>query len=415
MSDTHPSWLKSMQNGTIGEARSKAFLLDRFWVLERSVDIDGADFIIQRRLTKRNLLDPNAPKLGIIQVKFFGTANTTHHVHRHYVLNEDGEIRTEFFVLCHVGNEEHAQMYLISGEDLSKFPVGEHDGQGKFRLGFQNACSNAFLVTDKKRALDRIERQLEHADFISNRRFMSWVMSSVRLDASPISPIYQELIDNSYGNLRDTFSSIKKDVQNAAFKVAEVLDRLNDISRESDPLVVEEIIDELSCDHKRGTGEWSIALPRLDDEEFYQACREHKRVFDALKGAYLLEFFLDARKSLIQHLSEYAADRLLSGFPNPVDFELIYNPNDFSDLKICPLEHAYAPVRQAPADDPYAFYRSFQVLTSRPGNIICAWNVSNMPKVLPERTTLLPLLRREVENFVTGECMDEIFKLKFGK
>jgi hypothetical protein len=39
----HPPWLKAMQNGAIGEARSWAFLLDRFGVLERSVDIDGTD------------------------------------------------------------------------------------------------------------------------------------------------------------------------------------------------------------------------------------------------------------------------------------------------------------------------------------------------------------------------------------
>jgi hypothetical protein len=28
-----------MENGTIGEARTRSILLDRFWVLERSVDI----------------------------------------------------------------------------------------------------------------------------------------------------------------------------------------------------------------------------------------------------------------------------------------------------------------------------------------------------------------------------------------
>ena len=72
MSTDHPAWLKAMQNGSIGEARSKAFLIDRFWLLERSVDIDGADFIIQRRLTKKNLLDKEAPRLGVVQAKFFG-------------------------------------------------------------------------------------------------------------------------------------------------------------------------------------------------------------------------------------------------------------------------------------------------------------------------------------------------------
>lgn len=36
-----------MENGTVGEARTRSFLIDRFWVLlERSVDTDGADFLI---------------------------------------------------------------------------------------------------------------------------------------------------------------------------------------------------------------------------------------------------------------------------------------------------------------------------------------------------------------------------------
>ena len=72
------NWLKIMQNGTIGEARAKAFLIDRFWILERSVDIDGADFIIQRRITKSNILDRNPPRFGVVQVKFFDSEMTKH-------------------------------------------------------------------------------------------------------------------------------------------------------------------------------------------------------------------------------------------------------------------------------------------------------------------------------------------------
>src|SRR6478752_684691 len=97
-----PVWLKASQNGSLGEARARAFLLNRFWVLERSVDFQGADLFIQRRITGRNLLDREAPRLGVVQVKFFGTTATSHFVHKEYVL-DDGEPRTEFFVLCHSG------------------------------------------------------------------------------------------------------------------------------------------------------------------------------------------------------------------------------------------------------------------------------------------------------------------------
>jgi hypothetical protein len=61
---TIPAWLNRIDHGAIGEARSKAFLMDRFWILERSVDIDGADLIIQRKITGSNLLDKEPPRLG---------------------------------------------------------------------------------------------------------------------------------------------------------------------------------------------------------------------------------------------------------------------------------------------------------------------------------------------------------------
>ena len=97
----HPPWLKAMQNSAIEEARAKAFLLDRFWVLERSADIDGVDFIILRRITGKNILDRQALRFGVVQVKFFGTITTTHYVHKECVVDENGEPRDKFFPLAH--------------------------------------------------------------------------------------------------------------------------------------------------------------------------------------------------------------------------------------------------------------------------------------------------------------------------
>ncbi len=61
-------WEKRVDNGTIGEVRTKELIIDRFWVLERSIDRDGADFLIQRKLTSISSIDP--PRFGIIQSKF---------------------------------------------------------------------------------------------------------------------------------------------------------------------------------------------------------------------------------------------------------------------------------------------------------------------------------------------------------
>jgi hypothetical protein len=85
-----------MQNGSLGEARAKAFLMDRFWILERSVDIEGADLIIQRRLTDRNLLDRRPPNLGFVQVKFFESEKTAHYIPTEYIRDKDGKAREDF-------------------------------------------------------------------------------------------------------------------------------------------------------------------------------------------------------------------------------------------------------------------------------------------------------------------------------
>lgn len=117
--EQHPTWLKANQNGVIGETRAKLFLLDRFWVLERSVDIEGADFIIQRRITSKNLLDRQAPRLGVVQVNFFfGTTKTQHFVHKEYAIVENDNPMGEFFVLCFAGNEECPRSFLLSAIDL---------------------------------------------------------------------------------------------------------------------------------------------------------------------------------------------------------------------------------------------------------------------------------------------------------
>jgi hypothetical protein len=134
-SNQYPAWMKAMQNGAIGEARAKAFLLDRFWVLERSIDIDGADFIIQRRINSKNLLDREAPRLGVVQVKYFGTPSTQHFIHREYVIDENNDPRNEFFLLCFMGDEESARSFLILAKDIVEyFPKTSKNGNDGFSV-----------------------------------------------------------------------------------------------------------------------------------------------------------------------------------------------------------------------------------------------------------------------------------------
>ena len=116
----NPAWLKRMENGTIGETRTKAFLLDRFWVLERSVDIEGADFLIQQRILRENLYDRSPPRFGIVQVKYYESAATTQYVPIEYFYDQEkNRIRNEFFLIVHTGKEDNWNMFYISAEELN--------------------------------------------------------------------------------------------------------------------------------------------------------------------------------------------------------------------------------------------------------------------------------------------------------
>ena len=183
-----PAWLKAMQNGVIGEARTKSFLLDRFWILERSVDIQGADFLIQRRITSKNILDREPPRFGVVQVKFYESQNTTHHIFKEYVLDESGIPREEFFLLCHTGYEDNPKIYFMTAKMISQdLKMVEKNDTMQYRLyGSDIIGTDKYLVKSNKNTLDRIENQLGLADFTKNRKYISWQLPSSSFDINSI-------------------------------------------------------------------------------------------------------------------------------------------------------------------------------------------------------------------------------------
>ncbi len=121
-----PDGVKRNQNGSIGEARTKALLMDRFWILERSVDIHGADFIIQRKLHSHNLLSETPTRFGIVQSKCSQNYKTQHLLHKRYVLNNNEEPHLEFFLIVNIGIEDEQHMGLLSATAICNgFDVDE--------------------------------------------------------------------------------------------------------------------------------------------------------------------------------------------------------------------------------------------------------------------------------------------------
>src|SRR5690348_709614 len=111
--DDRPHWLLSAEHGVLGEARARALLLERFWVLDRSVDVRGADLLIQRRY----LLDRKAQILGRIQAKFVQDGRTSMRIPRRDIVDEDGTAQ-DYFLLIFTGFGKESRSFLISANEL---------------------------------------------------------------------------------------------------------------------------------------------------------------------------------------------------------------------------------------------------------------------------------------------------------
>lgn len=325
MEDNFPAWLKAIQNGSIGEARTRSFLLDRFWVLERSVDIEGADFIIQRRITSVNLLDKSPPRFGIVQAKFFASPKTTHDIHLEYLSEKDGTARKEFFLICHTGSEEDARSFLLTADDLVTDFVKVN---GQVRVPASTLLASAqYEIKSKKYALDRMERALAFADFTKNRTFLSMFLPNARLDKNNIDPIYLEPIDNWWGDIPEGFFGIKQKIQTALLEIEYLHHELVTILESSDPEKALSMAEDIYHSLRSGYG-LCIRLPEdMYNEDLHRVVLQHKKQVLTLKSCGLLDTFLSLTPMLKRMIAIDLAKHM------PLDKQMIYCVNIQYDPK----------------------------------------------------------------------------------
>ncbi len=324
-----PPWLKAMQNGSIGEARTRAFLIDRFWILERSVDINGADFVIQRRMTSKNLLDQRAPCFGVVQAKFFASKETTHYIPQDYITDADGELRKEFFLLCHTGSEELAKSYLLTAEDMiSDFELVE----SKIRIpGRKLLTSSKYEITHAGLSLERMERALRLADFRRNRSFVRWFLPSAELEQD-IEIIYQEPIDNWWGDIPEGFSEMKKEAQKSIDDLEDVHQQLLEIVQQSDPekaLPIAEILNH----NLQGRHGLSVSISDdLYNEDLHYAVLHHKEKVTELKNYGLLDPYITMKSNLLRAIVEDLAPKMPINQDMVHRIEIRYDPKTFRNI-----------------------------------------------------------------------------------
>lgn len=104
--------IKQQENGNKGEIRTQNILLKKLWVLKRSVDVEGADFLVQLPADSiEELRDRYIEAFGLVQAKFFEGKNQVR-ISRTYV-EERGKPRPSFFAILHTDT--------LDGEPVSYF------------------------------------------------------------------------------------------------------------------------------------------------------------------------------------------------------------------------------------------------------------------------------------------------------
>lgn len=265
-----------MQNGSIGEARARAFLINRFWVLERSVDIHGADFLIQRRLTERVSLDRQ--RLGIVQVKHVQDGNTPISIPDRYVVDEEGHPRGEFFLLVSTGVEDSEEMYLLTAEHIVtdlKFRNGSYYGQASRIVNSRNR-----RIASRTLTLNAIEQSMRLVSVADNRRF---VMEHGFVQAEP-DQIDTDLLDpliDWYGEVPTRFFEAKKEAEDMLMEAIDLQDALGRMILTSDPLEFSEIYDSAISDYADMRGQVMLgrqgSLLNEDLRQVSQQIRDYRK------------------------------------------------------------------------------------------------------------------------------------------
>lgn len=165
---------KREENVEKGETLTQSILLSRFWVLKRSADIDGADFLVQRQcddLVELRLRAREIQILGIVQAKYFEKSNQVN-VQKAYVLDND-QPRKEFFCSLHTHDEEGEHVhYFFSAEDIVKeFELSSCKEYYWFALTKERQYTK-YKNPKNRFVLDKIESGMNQAEGKANRGFL---------------------------------------------------------------------------------------------------------------------------------------------------------------------------------------------------------------------------------------------------
>lgn len=263
----------STENGVRGEKRTSALLTDDFWVLERYVDSDGADFLVQLK-NKENSTWQLA-NLAVIQSKFREDETTNIEIKKDYILEntivyQDNSLYfASFFVIIHTGDIDHQKIYMVSAKDI--YDMWKKDGHEEDKIsrnlvtlkeGNFNFCIRRILEEDNK---DFILRDGSGSSYI--RFGMEKIKNTLDLKEISEKGVYLKVknansgfkdFDTDFKNLRDKAVNVGDYILGSLKNSIEILLVKADIIAESyngnkgDLVYLEELFN----DFKRSFEKW---------------------------------------------------------------------------------------------------------------------------------------------------------------
>lgn len=310
--------LKSRINGTIGESRAKAFLIERFYILERSVDINGADFLIQERLSAHNLYNEKYT-IGRVQVKFFESKKTSQYIPKNYVSNNENQPYNGFSLLCHTGKDDEAKTYFLDDKTITKdFKTNKDD---KYVLRGSQILQDKYLVKSSKLILDSIAKELKLLSFNANRDYL---YNYYDIDEYPIDTDYTYPIPNNFGDIQKEFGIIKQKTNEIFWEISNDVDILSEMLKETDGLKFYNLYYKLSNELLKRND-----IENLCSEEFYYIIKSQKEKIETLKADGLLHDYIKTKDSLINKICNFLLNRTIdTNIVHKID--IIFSVDNFS-------------------------------------------------------------------------------------
>jgi hypothetical protein len=231
---------KIQAHGHLGQERTSSLLSEQFWVLRRSVDVDGADFLIQMANQNMTFGDPVPPRLCTVQSKFSQDEKTSHKIPINYVLDVNGKPIPGFFVIVHMGFGGNKKRYLLSSSDIIDNLPRTSDGTA-YSIA-KRAYSEEFEEPMDEDVLNRLEKELLK---LTEEDRLRLTIPNYAVRKGSLSEKWLMPLPNEFGFIPDLVFRIRTSAKTALENMAAEYEAIAKIMSRKDVAEIADAVDDL--------------------------------------------------------------------------------------------------------------------------------------------------------------------------